>query len=344
MHKRQRITIKEIAEEAGVSIQTISRVLNNRLDVADDTRKRVKEIIDRHGYRPSNIARGITQGRSYIIGVVGMGLKYYGPASVVAGVEKKANELGYTLVLNLVHQAEDFDVEEKISYFESQHVDGIVWGMPDIGNYRDSLIEQIQQVTIPIVFVSMQPHPSLTVVDVDNYLGGQMATDHLIAQGRQTIGLIAGPGPWWSARQRYMGWKDMLEAKGYDCGDELVFEGDWSAASGEQGVIQLLQNSPDLDAVFACNDLMALGVVKAARKFGKRIPEDLAVVGYDDIPEADYFCPPLTTIRQDVEELGCCAVREIDQMVAKMQLGEMVEPKTHLFEPQLIVRESSVVL
>ncbi|MBN1145748.1 MAG: LacI family DNA-binding transcriptional regulator [Anaerolineales bacterium] len=342
MPRRQRVTIKEIAEEAGVSIQTVSRVLNNRLDVAPDTRKRVKEIIAAHRYRPSNIARGITQGRSYILGVVGMGLKHYGPASVVVGVEKQANELGYTLVLSLIHEVDDFNVEKILSYFESQHVDGIVWAMPDIGNYRDSLIEQISQFAIPIVSVSMQPHHDLTVVDVDNFHGGQIATEHLIEQGNQVIGLITGPSLWWSARQRYLGWKDTLGKAGYERGDDLVFEGDWSAASGEQGLFQLLKDHPDLDAVFASNDLMALGVIKAARKLGLRIPEDLAVVGYDDIPEADYFCPPLTTIHQDIEELGRSAVREVDQVITNRQLGEIVKPVTRLFQPQLIVRESSV--
>lgn len=337
-----KVTIRDVAAAAGVSRQTVSRVLNNKPDVAKETRRRILEVIEGLDYRPSSLARSLTQGRSYTLGVVSYGVQYFGPSHTLVGIEHQANEIGYTLHLSLVRKPSEGSVQilhDMLSY----HVDGILWAVSEIGNNRDWTKREICQVSVPVVFLDTHPCPDLPVVNIDNRRGGYLATRHLLDQGNRRVGLITGPLDWWSARQRKAGWQDAHEEAGIAVDEGLVVEGTWSAASGERGLHRLLQQCPDADAVFACNDQMALGVLKAAREMGQRVPQDLAVVGFDDVPEAPFFSPPLSTVRQDLNELGRCAVQELGRLIdAKQEEVANIEPKTILLQPELIVRESSV--
>jgi LacI family transcriptional regulator len=339
-----KVTIRDVAAAAGVSRQTVSRVLNKKPDVAKETRQRVLEVIDRLDYRPSSIARSLTQGRSYTLGVVSYGLQYFGPSHTLVGIEHQANEMGYTLHLSLVQQPATSGVQilhDMLSY----HVDGIIWAVSEIGNNRDWTEHEICHLDVPVVFLDTRPCPGLSVVNIDNRRGGYLATKHLLDQGYQRIGLITGPLDWWSAQQRKSGWQDALEEAGAVVEDRLIVEGTWSAASGERGLRRLLEQHPDVDAVFACNDQMALGALKMTREMSLQVPEDLAIVGYDDVPEAPFFSPPLSTVRQDLHELGRCAVQELGRLVeVKQQELPDVQSKTIVLQPELIVRESSVVL
>ncbi len=343
MPTHYRVTIKEIAEEAGVSTQTVSRVVNNRPDVAPNTRQRVKSIIAKHDYTPSSIARGLTKGRSYILGVITAGIRHFGPSSTLSGIEKQASEMGYATILRAVHQTEVFDIDEYLRFLVSQHVDGIIWAMPERGNIRKEILGKIPMLAIPAVFINIQPHPDIIVFDFDNLGGGRMATEHLIDQGFQRIGLITGPMDWMVSRQRFLGWKDALERVGYSSDGIQIVEGDWTAKSGAQCMAQLLRQWPEIDAVFACNDLMALGAMKAARGRGRSVPDDLAVVGFDDVDQASFFSPSLTTIRQDPQYLGSRSVAEIDQLISDLN-QEDVQPREnkHIFQMKLVVRESSI--
>jgi DNA-binding LacI/PurR family transcriptional regulator len=336
-------TIRDVASAAGVSRQTVSRVLNDKPDVAKETRQRVLEVIDRFGYRPSSIARSLTQGRSFTLGVVSYGVQFFGPSHTLAGIESQANEMGYTLHLSFVRQPAESGVQflhDLISY----HVDGIIWAVSEIGGNRGWVEEELGRSTVPVVFLDMRPGPNLSVVNVENRAGGYIATKHLLDRGCRKIGLITGPLDWWSAQERRAGWCDALREAGLTANDALVVEGTWSAASGERGFRRLLEQCPEVDAVFACNDQMALGVLKAARELGRRVPEDLAVVGFDDVPEAPFFCPSLSTMRQDLNELGRSAVRELGRLIdARQQDQPEVEPRTIFLQPELIVRGSSVV-
>ena len=338
-----KVTIRDVASAAGVSRQTVSRVLNEKPDVARETRRRVLEVIEELEYRPSSIARSLTQGRSCTLGVVSYGVQYFGPSHTLAGIESLANEMGYTLHLSLVRQPSESGIQilhDMLSY----HVDGVIWAVSEIGNNRDWAEREICQLSVPVVFLDMRPCPDLPVVNIDNRKGGAIATEHLLEQGYRRIGLITGPLDWWSAQQRRSGWQDALEAAGLAVEEDLVVEGTWSAASGERGLRRLLEQRPDMDALFACNDQMALGALKALRELGRRVPEDLAVVGFDDAPEAAFFWPPLTTVRQDLNELGRRAVRELTRMIeARQEEQEDIEPQTIMLEPELIVRQSSVV-
>ena len=352
VNSRKRVTIKQVAEEAGVSTQTVSRVVNDRPDVAPKTRRRVKEVIKKLGYQPSQAARSLSRGLSYSLGVVAFGIEFFGPSRALSGIERQAAELGYSPLLYLVREPESHDVVKIIDDLLSRHVDGIIWAVPEIGNNRDWLEEQFSALPVPAVFHSMEQRPGLSVVCVDNHQGGRLATQHLIKQGYHRIGHITGPMAWWEARERARGWRDAMSAAGLtgarpiedapDLGRELVVFGSGEAAAGEEGLNQLLEWRPDVEAVFVGNDQMALGALQSARKHGLRIPEDLAIVGFDGIPEAAYFWPPLTTVSQPLYDVGCASVAELTRMIKASRQGDTaVEPKTTMLQPELIVRESS---
>jgi LacI family transcriptional regulator len=340
MNGKKRVLIQQVAKEAGVSIQTVSRVTNDHPDVAPETRKRVLEVVERLGYQPSRIARAM-RGYSRTIGAIGYGLEYFGPSRTISGVELRASELGFTLILYLVRQPETFDPQKVLNDMLSRQVDGFIWAIPEIGEDMRWIKENASDLPAPIVFTDAAPDPNIHVVENDNLSGGKMAVEHLLSQGYQTIGLITGPLQWRSARQRREGWNAALASAGLEAGDDLVVEGDWNAASGAQGLKRLLARRQDIDAVFVSNDQMALGAIQTTRQMGLRIPEDLAIIGYDDIPEAAFFCPPLSSIRQRMMELGCTAVDELVKSIEFRQADQVVEPRAITIQPELVVRESS---
>lgn len=343
MAARKRITIRQVAREAGVSTQTVSRVINDRPDVAPETRLRVQRVISRLGYQPSAIARSLIHQRSHTIGVVATGLDYYGPSQTLVGIERQIRALGYSLLLDLLHHPETADVERITNRLLSHHVDGILWAVAEIGNNRTWLQRHLPHLSVPIVFLTMQPRSNLAVVSIDNRIGGYYATRHLLEEGYQNIGIVLGPLSWWEVRQRQLGWREALEAMGKKVEDRQIAEGDWSAPSGEAAMRNLLAQFPEMDAVFVCNDQMALGALMVAHQVGRRVPGDLGVVGFDDIPEASYFFPPLTTVRQPLVDLGRAAVNELNRMIdAYYQNESQIYPRTVWLRPELIVRRSSV--
>jgi LacI family transcriptional regulator len=338
----KRITIIDVARAAGVSYQTVSRVINSKPDVSDETRERVKTIIQELGYKPSDIARSLIQKRSYTIGVVTAGLKFIGPSLTLNGITQQADEKGYTLLLKELPSFDTYDVQNLIDSLLSRHVDGIIWAAPEIGENRKWIQENAISLSVPIIFLSMQPIEGISVIDVDNYMGGQIATQHLIDCGYKKVGLISGPLDWWAARQRKLGWENILLKYQREATSRTWIEGNWSSASGEKAFQQLLDKYPEIDAVFSANDQMALGAMSYAFLHNIRIPEDIAIVGFDDIPEAKYFCPPLSTVKQDLLNLGCTAVNEIVWAIETMREGNLPTPNNHLLTPQLIIRQSTV--
>lgn len=341
---KKSVTIKEVARAAGVSAQTVSRVLNDRPDVSDETRQRVRDIINQLGYSPNIIARSLIQGRSNTIGVVGYGLGYYGPSRTLTGVERQANELGYSTLLSLLREPDLTAGESILSNLLMRKVDGIIWAVPEIGEHRSILLEAIQSAPVPVVFINMQPREGLAVVAVDNNAGGRQATLHLLARGCRRVGIIAGPDTWWESRQREAGWRSaMLESGQFNEDDlrRLKVSGDWYPSSGERGLEVLLDQNPELDAVFAFNDPMALGALKAARRLNRRVPDDIAIVGFDDIPEANFYTPSLTTLRQPLLELGASAVRLLHQVLSQPE-NPYIFPEQIWLQSELVVRESSL--
>jgi LacI family transcriptional regulator len=340
---RKKVTIRDVAAAAGVSHQTVSRVINDRPDVAEETRRRVWHVIEELGYQPSAIARSLIRQRSFTLGVVIAGLKYVGPSRTLNGITKQSEEMGYTLLLEELPRFDTNDVEPLLNSLRARQVDGIIWAVPEVGSNRDWLHSQPPELPIPMIFLTMQTRSDLFIVSVDNYTGGRTATEHLLAQGYQDIGHISGPLDWWEARQRKAGWQDALSEAGIQVADHHWESGNWSSASGEQAIRKLLDGYPEMEAVFVGNDQMALSVLQVACQKDFQVPQDLAVVGFDGIPEAAYYWPPLTTVHQDQQKLGCTAVRELVQIIEASQKDEaVIEPKTISLQPKLIVRESSV--
>jgi len=343
MSTKKHVTIRDVARAAGVSAQTVSRVINHHPDVSDETRRRIQQIMETLGYSPNYIARSLIQGKTHTIGVVGYGLGYYGPSRALTGVEKQANELGYSILLSLVRQAELNSGRQLLANLLMRKVDGIVWAVPEIGSHREELLQDLEQIDVPVVFVNMNPRPGFHVAAVDNFNGGKLATLHLLSRGCKKIGIITGPEVWWESQQREAGWKTACLESGKvneEHLQRLKVVGDWEPASGEAGFTALIKNNPDLDGVFVCNDQMALGALKAARHLGIRIPEDVAIVGFDDIPEAAFFDPPLTTMRQPLTELGAQAVKMLHHRLCKED-HFTPSSETIWLQPELIVRESS---
>ncbi len=337
------VTLQDVAKLAGVSSKTVSRVVNDQGEISEATRRRVQAAIEQLGYRPNITARNLVSGRSDTLAVVVWGIDYYGPSRTVIGVEQQSDELGYSLFLNLMYHPDDSNVDPILDALVARRVDGIIWAVPEVGDNRAWIKPDRLKHLPPIVFLSMSPRPELPVVAVDNHSGASQATQHLLDQGRRKIGLIGGPLAWWEARERYAGWKDTLQRAGLQVSPSLVVNGDWTAASGERGMRKLLEQQPDVDAVFVCNDQMALGALGVAHESGRCIPKDLAIVGFDNTPESAYFWPPLTTVYQQLTDVGGMAVQILQKLIeAKRQNQDHVEAVTTLLPTQLIVRASSL--
>jgi DNA-binding LacI/PurR family transcriptional regulator len=338
-----RVTIKQVARDAGVSTQTVSRVINDRPDVAPETRRRVLDIIDRLGYQPSALARSLIRRRSHALGVVTAGLKYIGPSHTLSGITEQAEAMAYSLLLKELPRFDMEDIEPILNELLARQVDGIIWAVPEVGHNRAWLQNRLPGLPVPIIFLTMQPRSDLSVVAVDNYAGGRLAAEHLLEQGHRRIGHVAGPLTWWEARQRKAGWEEALIHAGLSVSDRQWAEGTWSSASGERAIEQLLDQYPEIDAVFVGNDQMALGVLQVASRRNLRVPQALAVVGFDGIPEAAYFWPPLTTIHQDLPRLGCSAVEYVIRTIeASRDSDKGYQAPAGWLKPRLIVRESSV--
>jgi LacI family transcriptional regulator len=336
------VTLQDVAVLAGVSIKTVSRVVNNQGEISESTRQRVQAAIDELGYRPNVLARSLVNRRTDTLAVVAWGIEYFGPSRTMVGIEQQADELGYSLFLSLVSQPDDLNHDRILDTLLARRVDGIIWAVPEVGDNRKWLNPGLLERVPPIVFLSMSAQPGLTIAAVNNYNGAKQATQHLIDQGYSKIGMITGPLAWWEARERFAAWKTTLEQAGRAPAPSLVAESYWSAAGGERAMEYLLHQNPDIDAIFASSDQIALGALGAAHKLGRQIPQDLAVVGFDNTPESAFYWPPLTTVYQKLVYVGHIAVQNLHQMIeARRQQKRSAEAVVTMVEPELIVRASS---
>lgn len=342
MQRRRPVTIVDVAQRAQVSAGTVSNVLTNKRPVAAATRDRVLRAIEELGYQPNLLARSLVNRSSNTLGVVAYGLEYYGPSRTLVGIEQQAAALGYSLLLDLLHRPDRQDVDAVLDELTARRVDGIIWAVHEVGD-NHAWIDQARLRSLPpIIFLTMEQRPCASIVSTDNRAGACLATQHLIATGHRTIGIVTGPADWWEARERLAGWRSALESAELEASSILVVEADWTAASGEAAFAALLARRPDIDAVFVCNDQMALGALRFCHTNGRRVPDELSVVGFDNTPESAFFWPALTTVRQHLAELGRVAVNVLHRRIDLRLDGVDQEPPTmHLLQPELIVRESS---
>ncbi len=334
--------MKDVAKVAGVSTQTVSRVINNVSYVSAETRQRVESVIEELDYRPSTLARSLIQQRSFTLGVVFFGLKYIGPSRTLNGIADAAEKLGYMLLMKELDAHYDTNrVKSVIDSLLSRQVDGIIWAAPEIGESHAWLKDQLDSIPVPIIFLAMEPREGTPSVTTDNYQGALLAVQHLIDIGRKKIAHLSGPLVWWEASERKRGWRDTLEKAGLDAAEQFCTEGNWSAKSGSPAFLELLETYPDMDAIFVSNDQMALSVLRESRQLNIQVPEQLAVVGFDNIPESAYFCPSLSTVSQDQQQIGETAVNIIVDMIRASQENLPVVVQSRFISPTLVLRESS---
>lgn len=293
----------DVARLAGVSHQTVSRVLNGHTNVRPATRQRVLDAIRQLNYHPNNSARALVTRRARTIGVISFDTRLYGPASTLLAIEQAARAEGYAVTLISIPTLDRESVRSAVRSLAGQAVDGIIVIAPSeraahgLGDLRPGL---------PVVAVEAGYASEVPVVSVDQTAGARLATEHLLGLGHETVWHVAGPADWLEARERVDGWRAALDDAGRAAAP--ILRGDWSPRSGYQAGLELVAQR-HLTAVFAANDQMALGLMHAFHERGVRVPDDVSVVGFDNIPEAAYLTPSLTTVHQDFDEVGRRGVR-----------------------------------
>ena len=323
--------LEDVAARAKVSHQTVSRVINKHPNVSTATRERVEAAIAELGYRRNTAARSLVTRRTQTIGVLASELGQYGPANTLLGVQQAAREAGYFVSIAAIKGAGAEALSDAVRHLTDQGVDGIIVIVPHAGTLV--LLEELN-LDMPVIVVGGAGEGHLSGAMVDQKGGARPAVAHLVSLGHERIGHISGPLDWIDGQARVDGWREELAQAGL--ADDLLVEGDWSAGSGYR-IGQRLAEQRSATAVFASNDQMALGLLRAFGEKGVRVPEDVSVVGFDDQPEAAYFMPPLTTVRQDFEELG---KRCMDLMRAQIEGG--AGGGTRVVEPELVVRSSTL--
>lgn len=323
-------TIFDVARLAGVSHQTVSRVLNDLPNVRSSTKARVEDAIKQLRYRPSTAARTLVTRRSRTIGLVTTGAPDFGPTSTVIGFNEAAREARYAVSIASMLDADPESVRAAFDLLLRQNVEAIV-----LIAARRGALESIRgiELGVPLLAVESGGRVGFHSVSIDQYKGACEAVGHLISLGHKNILHLAGPEDSMDATERVRGWRDTLAEHGLVAREPMV--GDWSPRSGYRFGLTLV---PPLDftAIFVGNDQMALGVIHGLARNGVRVPQDVSIIGFDDIPEAEHFSPPLTTMRQDFGELG----REIMEGVLQVLKDEDAHQHTKSV-PQLMVREST---
>lgn len=322
----------DVARVAGVSHQTVSRVLHDSPNVRGETRERVLKAIRQLDYRPNSMARALATGRSKTLGVVSSDTTFYGPASTLLGIEQAAHEAGYAVSVASVRSVSRSVVLEAVQKLRDQGVDGVAIIAP-LRSGADAL-RQLKS-DFAVVAVEAGQSGPVPVATVDQRAGAAAATRHLLNLGHKTVWHIAGPADWQEAQERILGWRSSLEAAGARAPEAL--RGDWTPRAGYE-LGETLLKTRDVTAVFVANDQMALGLLRRIHESGRHVPRDLSVVGFDDIPEAAYFTPPLTTVRQDFAELGR---RCLQILLARIEGGE--QPARVVVSTELVVRDSTGV-
>jgi LacI family transcriptional regulator len=330
----EQVTIYEVAREAGVSTATVSRVINDRRHVRAATREKVEQAMRSLGYVANRQARGLAGGRSRVIGllVYELGSSYFN--QLIKGIDAAVTSIGYDLMLYTTHARREKEAQHAAE-LASGPVDGLIIVLAvDIENYIDRLHSQ----RVPFVLLDYDSNvPGTTFITAANRQGARDAVEHLIGLGHRRIGLITGTPGTSSARERLAGYRDALRRAEIEHDPQLVVKGDFLEGRGYEGMRRLLALDARPTAVFTSADTGAFGALRAIREAGLRVPDDISVVGFDDIPEASLVTPPLTTVRQPLREMGATAVRLLQRMMDEPD----VTPRRTELATELIVRESS---
>jgi len=328
---RRGVRMSDVAREVGVSAQTVSRVANGAPGVGEPTRRVVVEAMQRLGYRPNSAARALKSGRFRSIGVLLFTLSTVGNVRTLDGILASAATAGYGITVVPVQQHTQEEVSGAFSRLTELAVDAVVVVME---------VQLLDTMTVllppgvPVVVVDSDAGSRYPVVDTDQADGTRQAVRHLLDLGHATVWHVAGPQDSFAAGTRAGAWAETLRAAGREVPPPLV--GDWSSTSGYEAGRRLARES-GCTAVFSANDQMALGVMRALREAGRRVPEDVSVVGFDDLPDAGDYAPPLTTVHQDFHEVGRLCV----DLALRQVADGAAAPGTTLVPTRLVVRAST---
>lgn len=325
------VTLEQVAELAGVSPSTVSRILNGTAAVSQAKKDAVQAAIRELGFRPNPVARGLAGGKTLSIGVVTQIISspFYGEA--LLGIERELERAGYVPMFVSGNWHED-DERKAIETLLSRRVDGVI---VLAGRLSDAELTRVAE-SLPMVVVGRQlAGPQLFSFSFDNRLGARLATQHLIEQGHRRIAFIAGDLLHEDAVDRQNGYLDALAAAGIAADPNLIVQSDFTEAGGMLAVSRLLERDAPFTALFASNDQMAIGACLGLHRRNLRVPDDVSLVGFDDLIMARYAMPPLTTVRQSVYEIG------VEAATAMLEMLRGGQPKAQLPGPELVVREST---
>lgn len=333
-------TLDEVAKQAGVSRSTVSRVVNNHPNVSATTRSRVEAAIEESSYRPHAVARSLATNKTNILGMVvpesvtKLFTDPYFPL-VLRGATEACNRLGYHLILSLFTTSVDSRaMHDRV--VRSGYLDGAIAANASLD---DRLIPGLLEEEIPFIIIGRHPNDLVNYIDVDNMGGARMATEHLIRLGHKRIGTITGPLDMTPAQDRLDGYREVMSTHRLPVSDGLVAEGDFTEASGRAAMTQLLREKPT--AIFAASDSMAIGAIKAIRAAKLHVPQDIAIVGFDDVPSARTIAPELTTIRQPIERIGQLAVETLVNLIERGRTEKGARSTGRIVLPtELVVRGS----
>lgn len=332
----RKITLNDVADYSGVSYQTVSRVINNHPSVAEDTRERVLEAIRKLNYRPNRAARSLVTSRSDTIAIISFGTTFYGPGQMVSNITQHAKNSGYRVSLSTVQQLAHKDVKAAIDDLHEHLIDGIIMIAPIISDFMHEIRELIGD--IPFIQIDTKPQPGVASVVIEQAHGSRVAVEHLIELGHRNIAEISGPLNWYDALMRHQSWVDTM--KQHDLSPHMTAEGNWSAQSGYDALHSLVKAGAAFTGLVVANDQMALGAIAALNELGLSIPDDVSVVGFDDMPESGYFLPALTTIHQDFAALG---EQCVEYLVSLINNPDTPVHQRVLY-PELVVRNSTAPL
>ncbi|WP_371478130.1 LacI family DNA-binding transcriptional regulator [Kitasatospora sp. NBC_00315] len=330
--KRRPASQADVASLAGVSSQTVSRVANGRSNVEPETREKVLSAMRILGYQRNSAARALTLGRFHVLGVVMFDLSAHGNARTLAAISRAAQAAGYSVNIVCAEAQTEDAVQQAVRQLTDQAVDGLVVIEAQILDRPGFSVST----GVPVVVADGDPEHRFPAVDTDQAAGASAATQHLLDLGHRTVWHVGGPQDSYAARRRAAAWHATLKAAGAPV--PALELGDWTAESGHR-IGKVLAARPEVTAVFAANDHMALGLMLALREAGRRVPQDVSVVGFDDVPESAYFGPPLSTVRQDFEEVGRqCVALLLNQIDSH---GGARTNQVITVSPELVVRASS---
>lgn len=328
-----RLTIIEIAKQSGVSRSTVSRVINDDPNVNPTTRQRVRSVMQRLNFQPNAAARGLAAGKTRILGLVipmGVSALFTDPyfPQIIQGITAACNQHDYSTMLWLAEpEYERRTIQQIVS---AGLIDGVIVAS---ALTDDAVIEALRIRHIPFVLVGRHPvHTDLTYVDVDNRMSSRDAVLHLLRLGHKRVATISGPLNMIGGMDRLAGYKDALKSRGLRADEKLIAEGDFTEVSGYNAMQQLLPQTPD--AVFVASDTMALGAMRALREAGKKIPQDIALVGYDDMPFAAHTDPPLTSVRQPIHRAGFVAAETLMDLIQERDAA----PRRVILPTELVIR------